>query len=71
VRRGIELLRKRNQFLKRLSIEQQINVLNDDIKGYEYMMGTAAESRLNTMDAIAVLKKEQNRSKLRLIHCGK
>ncbi len=63
-RRGIKFLRDRKHFLKRLSIEKQIALLIKDIKTHEYMLKNAAEGRLDTLDAIAVLKKEQKRSRL-------
>ncbi len=70
-RRGIELLRKRHRWFKNIPIEKQMDFLNEDVELYEDMIREGKEKKLNVLDAIAVLKKEQKRSRLKKIHCGK
>ncbi len=70
-RRGIKLLRARHRWFKNMPIEKQMDFLNEDVELYENMIREGKEKKLNVLDAIAVLKKEQKQSRLKLIHCGK
>ena len=70
-RRGIRFLRKKGWLLKNKPIEKQIALLKKDLQSCDSMIRSGMESRLDILDAVTVLKKEQKRSRLKLIHCGK